>query len=125
MTAPVLVTERNRIPHRNLDIVKKQLALGQRPLAEFLQRFAVGDTRKVKRHDDFHTMRVPVGVEESITVIGDDGQDRDLRDSAVGDPCRTLTVDDDVTAADLRGQIAFIPLRGTRMTFLWVKHRAV
>jgi hypothetical protein len=56
-------------------------------------------------------------IEESVSVVGNDREDCDLGDRAVGYPRRTLPVDDDVTAADLGGQVPFVALRGARMSF--------
>src|SRR6185436_4739835 len=98
VSAPVLFAKRNCVPDRDFHVVEKQLALGQWPLPQFLQRLAVRHARQVEGHDYLDTVWMAFLVEESVSVVGDDREDCNLGDRAVGYPRRTLPVDDDVAA---------------------------
>lgn len=53
----------------------------------------MGHPGQVEGNDDLDAVRVALAVEVPIAVVGDDGQDRDLGDRAVGDPGGALPVE--------------------------------
>ena len=98
--AVVLVLQGDRKTLRHFHVVEVDLALGQRPLADFFQGLTAGYTGQVQGNDHGDAVGAAVLVQEAVAVVGAQVAQGDLGYRAVGDPGRALAVDDDFIGAD-------------------------